>query len=113
VHEAQGVKFTALFLEKNDLNGQGHKNGLHAFTILQRVLEDSRLVNINSGLFSLFGDVTGAQGKAIKDYVDQWDLSGSIESKVEELVWINVLLYAIGGSSTMKNKGYFNADFFS
>ncbi|KAG5641587.1 hypothetical protein DXG03_004688 [Asterophora parasitica] len=88
--------------------------GVHAFTVVQRVLDDPELGKIEntagSGMFQ----------RTMKDHVDvlvehmkDWHVDGSdardVERKIEELSWTNALLYGVGG--WVKDK-HFNADFF-
>ena len=42
-------------------------------------------------------------------YVNEWALDGDLDKKAEELIWTNVLIYAVGGS---EEEGTLNADFF-
>ncbi|KAF8641640.1 hypothetical protein AX16_009866 [Volvariella volvacea WC 439] len=85
----------------------------HAFTIVARMLKDSKFNNITKpeGLF--YQTATSAFGGDIKKYVAQWSFDsskpGEVERKVEELIWTNVLLYGVGGWALNQD---FNADFF-
>ena len=85
--------------------------GTHAFTILARILADPRLeMKRPKDLFLINKFVLDKAGAAIREYVDQWDLSGDdLGKKLEELLWTNVLIYGVGGS---EKSGEFNADFF-
>jgi len=87
------------------------KVGTHAFTILARILADPRLeMERPKNLFVIYKTVLDNVGDAIREYVDQWDLSGdNLDKKLEELLWTNVLIYGVGGS---EKSGDFNADFF-
>lgn len=86
------------------------KTGTHAFTILARILADPRLKLEKPKDESLiYTNVLEYNGDAIREYVDQWDLTGDIQKKLEELLWTNVLIYGVGGS---EKSGDFNADFF-
>lgn len=88
-------------------------NGLHAFTVLGRIVNDDRLSHVRKPEdVSVFEDVTAKYGDIIKDYVNQWSVDGPVEDKVEELSWVNILIYACAGYSYMKTGGHFNADFF-
>jgi hypothetical protein len=85
-------------------------SGTHAFTILARILADPRLeMDKPKNLFSVYKPVLDKAGDVIQEYVDQWDLSGDLNKKLEELLWTNVLIYGVGGSEKI---GDFNADFF-
>ncbi|KAG1750463.1 uncharacterized protein EDB91DRAFT_1217151 [Suillus paluster] len=86
----------------------------HAFSVLAKIMRDSKFAPKEMKRY--FGDVDGLlseHGANIWRYVEQWtiDLSqpGEIERKMEECVWINTILYAIGGWS--KDRG-FTAEFF-
>ena len=86
------------------------KTGTHAFTILARILADPRLeMERPKDMFLIYKSVLDKAGDAIREYVDQWDLSGDLDKKLEELLWTNVLIYGVGGS---EKSGDFNADFF-
>ena len=78
---------------------------IHAFTILARVLKDSRLAPTSLD----YADVMKNQGELINKYVGQWTLEGDLSKKVEELLWTNSLIYGVGGSEA---KGQFDSDFF-
>jgi len=83
---------------------------VHAFTILARVLADSALAPTNSPHAYLFYQMFIADhGEAVKKYTDQWTIDGDLQKKLEELIWTNVLIYAVCGS---EGTGDFNADFF-
>ena len=86
------------------------KAGTHAFTILARILSDPRLDigKPREGL-SFYKHALDKTGDTIREYVDQWDLTGDLGKKLEELLWTNVLIYGVGGSEKCGN---FNADFF-
>jgi Questin oxidase-like len=61
----------------------------------------------------LYAGVSKTHGDLILKYAEQWTLDTSdpknLERKIEELVWMNTIIYSIGGWS--KADG-FNADFF-
>jgi Questin oxidase-like len=85
------------------------KSGTHAFTILGRILADPRLeIERPKNPSVIYADALHKTGDAIREYVDQWDLTGDLQKKLEELLWTNVLIYGVGGS---KKSGNFNADF--
>ena len=87
------------------------KTGTHAFTVLARILADPRLeLERPKNPLLINKLVLDKAGDAIREYVDQWDLSGdNLDKKLEELLWTNVLIYGVGGS---EKTGNFNADFF-
>ena len=85
------------------------KSGIHAFSILARILADSRFDLGNPNERSIYTPALHKIGDAIRELVDQWDLSGDLHKKLEQLLWTNVLIYGVGGS---EKSGDFNADFF-
>jgi hypothetical protein len=54
-------------------------------------------------------DMTNKCGQVIKEYVDQWQPEGGVAKHVEELLWVNSLIYGVGGLGECEK---FNADFF-
>ncbi|KAG6890178.1 hypothetical protein C0995_010883 [Termitomyces sp. Mi166 len=94
-------------------DGTPQKN-VHALTILARILKDPRFENIENRLdITLYTQVIDKHSEALNKYVSQWtfdnSVPGELERKIEELVWVNVIIYGIGGWT--KDKDY-NADFF-
>ncbi|KZV81188.1 hypothetical protein EXIGLDRAFT_628822, partial [Exidia glandulosa HHB12029] len=92
-------------------------SGTHSFTILARMLKDPKLapgVVVQSKSGSKFADTLKKEGALIRAYADEWvgDVSSAEELKVkiEELSWLAVLIYGVGGWS--KAHG-FRADFFT
>jgi len=86
------------------------KTGTHAFTILGRILADPRLeVEIPKDELMTYIYTLAKTGDVVRDYVDQWNLTGDLLKNLEELLWTNVLIYGVGGS---EKSGDFNADFF-
>jgi len=83
--------------------------GTHAFTILGRIIADPRFEPKPENAKMVFTTTLRNHGDAIREYVDQWDLTGDLHKKLEELLWTNVLIYGVGGS---EKSGDFNADFF-
>lgn len=84
---------------------------VHAFSILARVLKDPELGGFKQPppQVNFFPKLIETYGDAIVKYVDQWTLDGNLEKRVQELLWVNTLLYGVGGAV---NKEQFNADFF-
>ncbi|KAJ7757288.1 hypothetical protein B0H14DRAFT_3896173 [Mycena olivaceomarginata] len=70
----------------------------HAFSIASRILLDDRFDDIAP---TSLDDVLGRFGDAIYGYAAQWTVDGTnakeVESKVQELCFLNVMLYALGG----------------
>ncbi|KAF8804077.1 hypothetical protein BYT27DRAFT_7107925 [Phlegmacium glaucopus] len=86
------------------------KTGTHAFTILGRILADPRLdleKPRDEGM--IYTNVLDKAADVLREYVDQWNPTGDLQKKLEELLWTNVLIYGVCGS---EGNGNFNADFF-
>jgi hypothetical protein len=91
------------------LADKGPKPDIHAFTILARVLADPALTPLQFSEDEFYDETVKNHGDHIVKYVNEWNLDGDLDKKVEELLWTNVLIYAVGGS---EEEGTFNADFF-
>ena len=91
------------------LTDKGPKPDIHAFTILARVLADPALAPRQFSEDEFYQEIVKDHGDHIVKYVNEWNLDGNLDKKVEELLWTNVLIYAVGGS---EEEGTFNADFF-
>lgn len=96
-------------------------NGIHALTILSRVLSDSRFTPTKSSEkneINIFDATVKMHAKALEEYVNQWDISPNsteLQNKMEEIVWVVCVLYGIGGWTDGKlrhGEHNFNADFF-
>ncbi|KAK0475744.1 hypothetical protein IW261DRAFT_1340087 [Armillaria novae-zelandiae] len=91
---------------------QTEKKGIHAFDILARILADDT-IEVPYGDEDAFAKTLEANGEALSRYASQWTLDLSdpkeVNRKVEELQWMNTIIYAIGGSQSGKK---FNSDFF-
>ncbi|OCH89958.1 hypothetical protein OBBRIDRAFT_793774 [Obba rivulosa] len=104
---------------------QPAKLGTHVFTILASILQDDRFAPSALGLseredasMHVLERVEKTIREPLLKYIDEWTVDGSdardVEKKIEELAWMNALLYGVGGwagrgaSPTDK----FNADFF-
>jgi len=91
------------------LADKGRQPDIHAFTILARVLADPALAPLQFGESKFYQNTVENYGDHIVKHVNEWTLDGDLDKKVEELLWTNVLIYAVGGS---EEEGTFNADFF-
>ena len=91
------------------LTDKSRKPDVHAFTVLARVLADPALVPLQLDKDIFYEETVKTHGDHIVKYVNEWALDGDLDKKVEELIWTNVLIYAVGGS---EEEGTFNADFF-
>ncbi|KAI0739605.1 hypothetical protein C8Q80DRAFT_1222014 [Daedaleopsis nitida] len=99
---------------------------VHAFSILARVLADDRFAPASLSLpvpedGSNFAKVNAEVGDAIVAFAGEWaaELDGdgatadAVAKKIEELAWMNALIYGVGGwAGKHKTDNKFNADFF-
>ncbi|KAF9555921.1 hypothetical protein CPC08DRAFT_711593 [Agrocybe pediades] len=86
------------------------KDDVHAFTVLARVLADPTITPTTvPEQYGFYRKLIADRGAAVKKYSDQWTLEGNLQKKLEELIWTNVVIYAVGGA---ESSGDFNADFF-
>jgi Questin oxidase-like len=88
-------------------------SGLHTFSILARILKDPEFGTIVDDESGIYANTVDRFGDALKKLIDQWQVDTTnpqdVERKIEELSWMNVMIYGIGGWQ----KGQpFNADFF-
>ncbi|KIK68379.1 hypothetical protein GYMLUDRAFT_35785 [Collybiopsis luxurians FD-317 M1] len=92
----------------------GAAGDTHALNVLARIMKDPELKVTKAEETNLFASVIEKNGDAIFKYANSWSLDTSnpkeVERKIEELQWMNVLIYAIAGFKA--GKGNFNADFF-
>ncbi|OCH85389.1 hypothetical protein OBBRIDRAFT_838993 [Obba rivulosa] len=96
-------------------------DGVHALTVVARILNDPVFAPESIGLpvplFDTLDLVARARGDLLASYAEEWTVDATsaeaIESKIEELIWVNVVLYGIGGWTGRKSSdtGAFNADF--
>ncbi|KAG6843850.1 hypothetical protein H0H93_016897, partial [Arthromyces matolae] len=93
----------------------GRPGNVHVFTILSRILNDPELGNAQNTGIKMFSDVMEAHGPTIIKHMTDWHVDTKdildVERKIEEISWMNVILYAVGGWTESKNKS-FNADFY-
>jgi hypothetical protein len=70
----------------------------HAFSIASRILLDDTFDNIKP---TSLDDVLAKFGDIIYGYAAQWTVDGAnakeVENKVQELCFLNVMFYAVGG----------------
>ncbi|EMD35787.1 hypothetical protein CERSUDRAFT_115740 [Gelatoporia subvermispora B] len=99
--------------------------GTHVFSILARILHDDRFTPAALGLpppeaaaLHVLERVEKNVGEPLLKYIDEWTVDGAdardVEKKIEELAWMNALLYGVGGwaGRSAAPTGKFNADFF-
>lgn len=88
--------------------------GLHTFSILARVLKDPELGTMVEDETGIYIPTMKRFGETVKNLVDQWRVDTTnpqdVERKIEELSWMNVMIFGIGG---WKKDKPFNADFFA
>lgn len=91
------------------------KNNVHALTILARILKDARfdVIPAVEDYTIVYSNITDKYGDAIIKYAQMWTFDQNdpqeAERKVEELVYANTVIYAVGGWSKDRE---FNNDFF-
>ena len=73
---------------------------MHVFTILARILNDPGLGEIQEG--GGYTTTVIEHGATLVKHMQDWHVDPTnprdIERKVEELSWLNTLIYAVGGS---------------
>jgi len=89
--------------------------GLHTFSILARVLKDPEFGTIVDGQgIGIYSTTAKRFGESLKKLIDEWQVDTTnvqdVERKIEELSWMNVMIYGIGG---WEEGQLFNADFFT
>ncbi|KAK1216779.1 hypothetical protein PQX77_020584 [Marasmius sp. AFHP31] len=111
----QDDKMTGIIPDEVPLPDQ---TSLHAFSLLARILKDDKPWTYTN-FFEEFSLVMERQNETILRLTNQWSHfdaadKEAVDHKIEELVWMNTLLYAVSGYGTKgKVEGEFNADFFT
>ncbi|KAG0704107.1 hypothetical protein DFH29DRAFT_997994 [Suillus ampliporus] len=90
---------------------------LHALSILALVAKDERFDHIKMTDRDMFTMIVSSQGEALRTYAEMWDFDvankDDVAKAVEELAWLNSIIYGVGGVTGKKdNKKAFSADFF-
>ncbi|KAG0704109.1 hypothetical protein DFH29DRAFT_802401 [Suillus ampliporus] len=90
---------------------------LHALSILALVAKDERFEHIKMTHEDMLTTIVSSQGEALRTYAEMWDFGvankDDVAKAVEELAWLNSIIYGVGGVTGRKNnKKAFNADFF-
>ncbi|KAH9483291.1 Questin oxidase [Psilocybe cubensis] len=87
--------------------------GLHAFTILARVLANPALAPVElKNPMGFYKENLDNSAETIVKYVDEWIGGGdNLQDKVKELIWLSSLIYGVGGFEGSDKP--FNADFFN
>lgn len=82
--------------------------GLHAFTIVSRIMSDNAFKDYKGS----FDDLQAKIGQKIQSYASEWLVDGAndkeIAKKVQELTFLNVMIYAVGG---WRNGKFYKAEF--
>lgn len=85
------------------------KKDVHAFTVLARILADPIFAPTKvADMYGFYKQTVETLGDPIRKYVDEWTLDGDLEQSLEQLIWVNTLIYGVGGAE----EPTFNADFF-
>lgn len=98
-------------------------SGLHALAVLTKIANDPELSPKALQLPIPEGEkdtaierVVRLAGSKIVKYASEWTVNTSIEAKLEEVVWANSVVYAVGGwagrTQGEDDKHEFNGDFF-
>lgn len=86
--------------------------GVHALTILARVMKEPTMVIKEMDEKEMFSFLP-QKGNALSQYTSAWSFNLSnpneVERKIEELQWMNVLIYTAAGFRKHKE---FQADFY-
>ncbi|KIJ93450.1 hypothetical protein K443DRAFT_125600 [Laccaria amethystina LaAM-08-1] len=88
---------------ESDIAAQAHPlaKKVDAFTVFGRITGDSRFETpFGVEPPRLYASLMKRHGTLVKEYVDQWNLEGNIVDKIEELIWITVTIYGVGGYSS-------------
>ncbi|KAF8829930.1 hypothetical protein HHX47_DHR2000250 [Lentinula edodes] len=93
-------------------------HGAHAFTILAHVMKDPMLVVKEANaddIFAFLSEKEGEKSKLLRQYSDRWSFNASdakeVERKIEELQWMNTLIFTVAGFKKSKQDD-FRADFY-
>ncbi|KAG6856964.1 hypothetical protein H0H87_011634 [Tephrocybe sp. NHM501043] len=89
------------------------EHGTHVFTVLERVLNDPELGKIEDTESGMFDYTMKNHASRIAKHIADWQVDATnprkVERKIQELSWMNAILFGIGGWSKDRP---FNADFF-
>ncbi|KAH7922437.1 hypothetical protein BV22DRAFT_1017307 [Leucogyrophana mollusca] len=89
--------------------------GIHPFSIMARILKDSRFdAPVERPPPALYTELLKDYGDVLREYAELWTVDTSdhkhLDEHIEQLIWVNTMIYGIGG---WKEGADFNADFFS
>lgn len=122
------VVFTPKFFDTRTVTSGTPAADIHALTVLSRVAKDEDFVSHRLGLplplektLESFDIVVGHADKKILKYAEEWNRTvvpdrDVLKRKYEELVWMNTVIYGVGGwagrAQGEDKRGKFNGDFF-
>ncbi|KAG5333941.1 hypothetical protein C0989_004595 [Termitomyces sp. Mn162] len=102
-----------LILSPDTKSASDHATGTHVFTVVARILKDPELGKVQDTGSGMFIFTMEHYASKVIEYMSDWRVDGTnpadIENKLQQLSWLNSVLYGIGGWSKDKP---FNADFF-
>ncbi|GLB42753.1 putative protein of unknown function (DUF4243) [Lyophyllum shimeji] len=106
-------RFKSLVVSQPESKKLKAGSGVHAFTVLARVQNDPELGKVVDTGTGMFSSTMKKHGAALIRHMADWRVDATnprdVERKIEELGWMNTLIYGVGGWSKDKP---FNADFF-
>lgn len=88
---------------------------MHALSILALVAKDERFEHIKmTDESDMLTMIVSSHDETLRAYAEMWDFDVAnkegVANAVEELAWLNSIIYGVGGASAKKDT--FNADFF-
>lgn len=108
-HNMCGGLFTPSFFEQKSPS----EPGLHALSIVARILQDPELAYgkaVDPDSSSRFQDGIKRSGERLNRYYSEWSPEGNFADKYEELVWLACSLYGFSG---WRKGEEFKANFFT
>ena len=118
------TRISSIALSPSRPKGQS-AGSTHALAILGRIAKDPEFspeaLKLEPGMgFGSMGKVVEEKASKLYAFLDEWTVEPNqedIDRKIEELVWMNTVIYAVGGWGDRKYSGdpkkEFNGDFFS
>ncbi|KAG6834242.1 hypothetical protein H0H93_010978, partial [Arthromyces matolae] len=104
---------TALHVSPFEGQATGARKGPHVFTVVDRILKDPELGKVQDTGSGMFIFTMKNHASQIIKHMEDWQVDGTnphdVERKVQELSWLNSVIFGVGGWSEDKP---FNADFF-
>ncbi|KAG6833346.1 hypothetical protein H0H87_008522 [Tephrocybe sp. NHM501043] len=109
-------QFQGVALGESTASTRPRPINIHALTILARILKDTRFDAIPAVAHYevVYSNINDKYGDVISEYLRAWTFNQNdpheAEHKIEELIYANTIIYAVGGWA--KDKA-FNTDFFN